>query len=190
MTTSIDGVDYGPLYQLIGNWRGEKGLNVSPEPDGDEKHTYFDEITFVPSGPAENAEEQNLVSLRYRQVVRKRSNGRIFHDQVGHWIYEPATRMIVHSMSIPRAVCVLAGGTLQQDDAGTVFHVEATAGSDTFGITQTPFMIDKAKTTAFTMTLKVAGDELSYEETTFLDIYGRSVAHTDGCVLQRIIYDD
>ena len=37
MTTVIDGVDYGPLHQLIGSWRGEKGLDVSPEQDGEDK---------------------------------------------------------------------------------------------------------------------------------------------------------
>ena len=69
-------------------------------------------------------------------------------------------------------MCVLAGGRLQQDGDTTVFAVEATAGSDDFGIVQSPFMLEKAKTTAFSMTMMVSGDELSYEETTFLDIYG------------------
>lgn len=189
MSTIIDGIDYGPLHQLLGNWRGEKGLDVAPEPDGEDKHAYYDEIAFAPSGAAENAEEQQLVSVRYHQVVRKRNNGKIFHEQVGHWIYEPATNMIVHSLSIPRAVCVLAGGTLQQDGDETVFDVQATAGSDSFGITQSPFMLEKARTTAFHMALRIAGDRLHYEQTTSLDIYGRQFEHTDGCELMRVVYD-
>ena len=48
MSTIIDGVDYGPLHKLIGSWRGEKGLDVSPDPDGQDKHAYYDEITFIP----------------------------------------------------------------------------------------------------------------------------------------------
>ena len=189
MSTSINGVDYGPLYQLIGSWRGEKGLDVAPEPEGEDKLAYYDEITFMPSGPAENAEEQNLVTVRYHQLVRKRKNGKIFHDQTGHWIYEPATGMIVHSLSIPRAVCVLAGGKLEQQGDASIFQVEATAGSDTFGVVQSPFMLEKAKTTAFRMTLRVSGDELSYEETTSLEIYGRKFEHTDGSKLIRVVYD-
>lgn len=189
MTTVIDGVDYGPLHQLIGSWRGEKGLDVSPEPDGEDKNAYYDEITFAPSGAPENAEEQVLVTVRYHQLVRKRSNGKIFHDQIGHWTYEPKTGAITHSLTIPRAVCLLAGGKLGNDGAKTVFQVEATAGSETFGIVQSPFMLEKAKTTAFSMTLKVEGDELSYEETTSLDIYGRKFEHTDGCALLRVVYD-
>ena len=127
--------------------------------------------------------------MKYHQVVRKRNNGKVFHDQVGHWIYEPATGMIVHSLSIPRAVAVLAGGELQQTGDETVFDVQATAGSDSFGIVQSPFMLEKAKTTAFKMRLSIKGDEMSYEETTSLDIYGRQFEHTDGCTLQRVIYD-
>ena len=189
MSTSINGVDYGPLHQLIGSWRGEKGLDVAPEPDGEDKHAYYDEITFVPSGAAENAEEQNLVTVRYHQLVRKRSNGKIFHDQIGHWIYEPSSGMIVHSLSIPRAVCVLAGGTLEQNGDETIFNVEATAGSETFGIVQSPFMLEKAKTTAFSRSLAIAGDQMKYEETTSLEIYGRQFAHTDGNELTRVVYD-
>lgn len=189
MSTAINGVDYGPLHQLIGTWRGEKGLDMAPEPDGEDKHAYYDEITFIPSGATENAEEQNLVTVRYHQLVRKRNNGKIFHDQIGHWIYEPSTGMIVHSLSIPRAVCVLAGGKLVQNGDETIFEVEATAGSETFGIVQSPFMLEKAKTTAFSMTLKISGDEMSYEETTSLEIYGRKFEHTDGSTLIRVVYD-
>ena len=162
---------------------------MAPEPEGEDKLAYYDEITFMPSGPAENAEEQNLVTVRYHQLVRKRKNGKIFHDQTGHWIYEPATGMIVHSLSIPRAVCVLAGGKLEQQGDESIFQVEATAGSDTFGVVQSPFMLEKAKTTAFRMTLRVSGDELSYEETTSLEIYGRKFEHTDGSRLIRVVYD-
>ena len=96
----------------------------------------------------------------------------------------------MHSLTIPRAVCVLAGGSVVQNGDEMVFDVEATAGSDSFGIVQSPFMIEKAKTTKFTMRMALSGDELSYEEISFLDIYGRSVEHPDSSVLQRVIYDD
>jgi len=82
---------------------------------------------------------------------------------------------------------VLAGGKLEQHGDEAIFDVSATAGADDFGIVQSPFMLEKAKTTAFHMTLKVSADTLSYEETTSLDIYGRQFEHTDGCVLQRVV---
>ncbi|MFV8818542.1 heme-binding beta-barrel domain-containing protein [Haliea sp. E17] len=189
MSTVIDGVDYGPLAQLIGTWWGDRGLDIAPEPDGEDSEAYYDSITFTPSGPADNAEEQDLVSLRYHQVVRKRANGRIFHDQVGHWIYEPATGLIAHSLTIPRGVVLLAGGELKTEGDASIFTVKAEMGSETFGIAQTPFMLEKARTTAFHMEMRVEGDELSYNETTFLDIYGRKFEHKDRAKLQRVMYD-
>ncbi len=189
MSSVIDGVDYGPLAQLVGTWWGDRGLDIAPEPDGQDAEAYYDQITFTPSGPADNAEEQDLVTLRYHQVVRKRANGRIFHDQVGHWIYEPSSGMIYHSLSIPRGVSLLAGGELRTEGGATVFEVKAEMGSETFGVAQAPFMLEKARTEAFHMVMTVEGNELSYEETTFLDIYGRKFEHKDRAKLERIMYD-
>ncbi|HEB57067.1 MAG TPA: hypothetical protein ENI98_12350 [Gammaproteobacteria bacterium] len=52
-------------------------------------------------------------------------------------------------------------------------------------IVQSPFMRDKAKTTAFRHRITVTGNELAYSETTMLDIYGRSFEHTDKNIQQR-----
>lgn len=190
MNNIIDGVDYGPLAQLLGKWVGEKGLDTAPDANADpDKNAFSDELTFTISGSAENAEEQELVSVKYHHVVRKRKNGLIFHDQIGHWIYEPSTRLIMHSLTIPRAVCLLAGGTITQQGDEYIFEVEAKAGSETFGIIQSPFMLEKAKTTAFKMKLSVKGNEMNYDETTSLHIYGKDFEHTDRSTLNRVTYD-
>ncbi len=122
-------------------------------------------------------------------MVRKQSNGHIFHDQIGHWIFEPSTGLIMHSLTIPRGVCLLAGGKLVQNADETIFEVEAKAGSDTFGILQSPFMLEKAKTKAFQIWLSVKGNKLSYKETTSLSIYGKDFEHIDESVLKRVVYD-
>ncbi len=189
MNTVIDGVDYGPLAQLLGTWWGDRGLDIAPEPVGEDAEAYYDQITFTPSGPADNAKEQDLVTVRYHQVVRKRANGRIFHDQVGHWTWEPKTGMLTHSLSIPRAMSLLAGGELRQEGESTVFEVRAEKGSETFGIAQSPFLLEKARTTSFEMVMTVTGDELSYNELTMLEIYGRTFEHKDRAKLQRILFD-
>jgi len=95
----------------------------------------------------------------------------------------------MHSLSIPRGVTVLAGGTYSEENAEGVFEVEALSGSETFGILQSPFMFEKAKTTAFKMSLKVKEDELSYYELTSLEIYGKEFAHEDFSTLKRVKYD-
>jgi len=48
-----------------------------------------------------------------------------------------------------------------------------------WGIIQSPFMRDGAKTVAFRHDLSVVDGTLSYSETTSLEIYGRSFDHTD-----------
>ena len=190
MSSVIDGVDYGPLAQLIGKWVGNKGLDNAPDANANPDKTPFtDEMVFTAAGPAENAEEQNLVSIKYHHVVRKLENGHIFHDQIGHWIYEKSTNTIMHSLTIPRAVCLLAGGQYQENNGTSIFNVEATAGSQTFGIVQSPFMLEKAKTKAFKMNLSVKNNELNYHEVTSLHIYGKDFEHTDESTLYRVVYD-
>ena len=186
----VNNVDYGPLTQLIGRWIGDKGLDNAPDANADpDKTAYTDELIFTIAGPAENGEEQNLVAVKYHHVVRKKENGKIFHDQIGHWIYEPSTKSIMHSLTIPRGVCVLAGGNVTEDNNGTTFKVSASCESDTFGIIQSPFMKEKAKTKKFEMTLSVNEDVLSYEETMSLFIYGKDFEHTDRSQLKRVVYD-
>jgi hypothetical protein len=191
MNTIINKIDYGPLAQLVGTWIGTQGLDRAPDINANpDEHTYTDELTFTVAGPAENAEEQELVAIKYHHLVRKNENGLIFHDQIGHWIYEPATGSIMHSLTIPRGVCVLAGGDITENSGEMVFNVKAEAGSDTFGIIQSPFMLEKAKTTAFQMQMSVTENTLSYKQVTSLFIYGKEFKHVDQSVLQRVRYDN
>ena len=190
MNSVINGVDYGPLAQLLGQWIGNKGLDNAPDSNANPDKTGFtDELKFTIAGPAENAEEQEVVAIKYHHVVRKLENGLIFHDQIGHWIYEAETNMIMHSLTIPRGVCLLAGGKYEEKNGESIFNVEAKQGSETFGVVQSPFMLEKAKTTAFRNELTVKENTLSYRETTSLEIYGKTFEHTDNSVLHRVTYD-
>lgn len=190
MSTVIDNVDYGPLAQLIGKWSGNVGLDIAPDADANPDESPFTNvITFTVAGAADNAEEQKLVAVKYHHVVRRADNGHIFHDQIGHWIYEPSSQVIMHSLTIPRGVCLLAGGTFKQTNDESIFDVKATAGSDSYGIVQSPFMLEKAKTNAFHMKMTVTRDELSYREVTSLHIYGKDFEHIDTSTLQRITYN-
>jgi hypothetical protein len=186
----IDGINYGPLGQLVGKWIGNKGLDNAPDNQAKpDLNDFTDELTFTVAGYSENAEEQQLVALKYHHLVRKQENGLIFHDQIGHWIYEPETGLIMHSLTIPRGVCILAGGSVSQNGDEYIFDVEANAGSDTFGIMQSPFMLEKAKTRSFHMHLSVKGNEMNYQETTSLHIYGKDFEHVDKSTLQRLTYE-
>lgn len=188
--TMIDGIDYGPLASLVGTWKGDKGVDRAPEPDGEERSPYYETIVFEAAGDVTNAEKQTLSVVRYHQVVSRKSNDEVFHDQVGYWLWDPADNTIVETFVIPRAVAVVAGGTLAPPaTAGDelVFDVASKAGDDEFGISQAAFMFQQAKTTAFTHTITVKGDEMRYSETTVLDIYDKkSYEHTDVNTLSRV----
>ena len=190
MSTIINDVDYGPLAQLIGTWIGNEGLDNAPDAEANpDKTAYIDEVTFTTAGPAENAEEQNVVAIKYHHIVRKKENGHIFHDQIGHWIYEKSTQVIMHSLTIPRGVCLLAGGEYQENNGVSIFNVEAKAGSDTYGIVQSPFMLEKATTKAFKIDLSVTGNQLDYRQVTSLHIYGKDFEHVDVSKLVRVQYE-
>ena len=183
----VNDIDYGPLTGLIGTWEGDKGMDISPEPDGTEENPYYETIAFEAAGDVTNAEEQTLAIVRYHQVVRRKSNDEVFHDQIGYWLWDPANGTIMQSVTIPRAVCVLAGGSFAGDAKAPeiTLSVRAKRGDADWGIIQSPFMREKASTEAFEHELTVAGDRLRYAETTYLQIYGRRFDHTDQNELRR-----
>lgn len=183
-------VDYGPLAGLIGLWQGDRGVDVSPEPDGDEETPYFETITYTAIGDVTNAGTQTLAALHYRQIVSRKSDAEVFHDETGYWMWDAAATTIMHSLVIPRAVCVLAGGTYMNDKSsdGTVtIEVSASLDNPDWTILQSPFMRENAKTTKFMQRLEMKADQLAFSETTSLEIYGKKFEHTDrnDLVLQR-----
>lgn len=187
--TIIDGIDFGPIACLVGTWKGEKGMDIAPEEDGSIEESPFTEtLIFSVVGDVTNAEKQTLAVITYHQEVFRISNGEKFHDQVGYWIWDKDTNTVMNSYSIPRGVAIVAGGTVADDKYtanSTLLKVEAKDGEE-WGIAQSPFMRDNAKTTAYKIAMKVDGDKMSYSQTTFLDIYGRAFDHTDKSGLTKV----
>lgn len=182
-----ESIDYGPLSGLIGTWQGDKGMDRAPEPDGEENSPYYETIRFEGCGTVSNAESQTLAVVRYHQVVSRQSDNQVFHDEVGYWMWDAATQTVMHSLAIPRAVCLLAGGEYQ--DSGSTGAVElnvaAKLGDPDWNIAQSPFMRDNARTVEFRHQVRIEGDQLSYHETTMVEIYGKSFEHTDANELVR-----
>jgi hypothetical protein len=174
-----DQINYGPLTSMIGTWEGDKGMDVSPQPKGTEETPYYETLTFTPIGDVKNAGSQVLAILRYQQIVRRKANDEIFHDQTGYWTFDAGEGVVMQSIVIPRAVCVLAGGRYADAGSPVKLVVAAKLDDPDWGIVQSPFMRDQAKTVAFRHELSVAEGILSYSETTSLEIYGRSFEHTD-----------
>ena len=182
------GIDFGPLARLVGVWKGDKGLDVAPEPEGSEESPYRETLTFEVVGDVTNADSQTLAVIRYHQVVARKSNNEVFHDEIGYWMWDAATNTVMHSLVIPRAVALLAGGSVAPADISEercVLSVRAKLDDPDWGIAQSPFMRDNARTVEFSHDITIAGDTLSYRETTVLDIYGKRFDHTDENELHR-----
>jgi hypothetical protein len=183
-----DELNYGPLQELIGCWQGDKGMDVAPEPDGAEENPYFETITFTAVGEVTNAESQRLAAVHYTQVVQRKSSGEVFHHETGYWLWDAANNTVMQSFTIPRGLAVLAGGIWngERDDQGRILiEVVARLGDEEWGIIQSPFMRDNARTGEFFHHIRVGSNQLHYHETTWVDIYDRLFEHTDTNELTR-----
>ena len=181
LSNLIEGIDYGPLALLAGEWQGHDGMDIAPEADGSEQNPFYESIVFEAIGDVTNAERQTLAALRYQQVVRRKSNDEVFHNETGYWIWDAEQSLVMQTLTIPRGVSLVAGGPYRigQDGTPTVLEVRSAIGDPDWTISQSPFMRDHAKTVEFTHTVSVGQAILTYSETTLVDIYGKQFEHTD-----------
>ena len=186
--TVIDGFNFGPLACLLGTWKGDKGMDIAPEPDGTEENPFYETIQFDMVGDLKNAESQMLVAISYHQVVTRKSNDKVFHDEMGYWMWHEESQTLTQSLIIPRAVAVMAGGKHDGKPEGDSFKldVKAKLGDNDWGIVESPFMRDNASTKAFEHVITVEGDTMKYFEKTTVDIYGKTFEHTDENTLTRV----
>ncbi|WP_073325574.1 heme-binding beta-barrel domain-containing protein [Ferrimonas marina] len=185
--TKVNGVDYGPLARLLGEWRGEQGQDRSPEPDGAEQNAFYETLIFRPAGQITNAESQRLVALRYHRRVNRQSDHQEFHEQHGYWLWDKEREALFECFVTPRGVAVVAEGKLPAsaiEQERITFSVQTRA--EGHGIAQTAFLQEHASTIGFTHQLTLSGNQLSYTQTTSLDIYQhRGFDHTDSNTLHR-----
>ncbi len=178
-------IDYGPLAGFVGVWTGDHGVDVSPEPDEDERSTYYERLEFEPAGDVDNADAQELVMVRYNQVVKRKRNDEVFHNEAGFLIWDAEQALIMQSLAIPRGLALVAGGTSSVAEGVITIAVEAAVDHAQWPISQAPFLSDKARTLSFLRRYQLDGDTLTYDQTVNLEIYGRHMAHTDTNVLTR-----
>jgi len=140
--SDVNSLDYGPLKGLIGHWKGDKGLDIAPTSDAaKEENPYYETIAYTAIGDVTNAESQVLSVVRYQ--VSHQSNNEVFHDETGYWMWDPKSKIVMHSLVIPRGVCVLAGGEYKgptSSDGKVEIEVFASLNDENWGIVQSPFM--------------------------------------------------
>lgn len=175
----------GPLAPLAGVWEG-RGVDLHPVATGGEEEPYVERMEFELMDPQSNG-PQLLYGLRYHLFITKVGETETFHDQVGYWLWEPATKTVVQTLAIPRAQVALASGTAEPD--ARRFTVRAKLGSPTFGICSAPFLHENFQTLEYAITVTLNPDgTLAYEQDTVLQIPGRPEPfhHTDKNTLRKV----
>jgi hypothetical protein len=176
----------GPLRGMAGIWQGQRGLDVKPKAEGPKKQAFVERMELQPIDPQTNG-PQLLYGLRYHTHVVKPEQVKTYHDQVGYWLWEPATDTVIHTLTIPRAQVVMAGGKASAD--AKEFELVATHDSEHFGIRSGPFLDYAFKTVEFRIKVTINADGTwSYDEDTVLMIKGKSEPfhHTDRNTLSKI----
>jgi hypothetical protein len=177
----------GPLTGLAGVWEGTKGFDVNPFFDTPRRQDYIERIDLQPIDPQSNG-PQFFYGLRYHTHIVKPGEVETYHDQVGYWLWEPATGLILHSLTIPRGQIVLAKGQAGAD--ASEFEVYAERGSTENGICSQAFLETAFRTDSFRMKVSIdrAADTWSYFEDTVMQVRGQAEPfhHTDRNTLERV----
>lgn len=176
----------GPLTGMAGIWTGTRGVDINPKADGAERDAFIEHMELQPIDAQTNG-PQLFYGLRYHTRIVQPGEVETFHDQVGYWLWEPATGTVIQTLTIPRGQTALAMGNAAAD--AKTFTLEAVRGSTVNGIASNPFLEHAFRTERYTITVtKHADGRWSYEQETLLVTPARSTpfAHTDRNTLVQV----
>jgi hypothetical protein len=176
----------GPLRRLAGVWQSANGLDVNPKAEGPERRQYIERIDMHPIDAQTNG-PQLFYGLRYHIHINTPEEAITFHDQVGHWLWEPATGLILQSLSIPRGQTALAAGHAKPGDDKLV--VTATRGQTNYGICSADFLEYAFRTDSYRLEITFNPDgSWSYVSETMLKVRGQDelFPHRDVNTLVKI----
>jgi len=176
----------GPLRRLAGTWEGLRGVDVNPKAEGPETRDYLERIVMEPIDPQANG-PQLLYGLRYHVHINTPEEQITFHDQVGYWLWEPATGLVMQTLAIPRGQIALARGQSEPDADRLV--VSATRGDTAYGICSTDFLEHAFRTDSYRLEITFNPDgSWSYVSDTMLAVKGQQglFQHRDRNTLRKI----
>ena len=162
----------GPLRRMAGTWEGRKGIDLNPKAAGPERRDYFERIEFDPIDPQANG-PQLFYGLRYHVHILATDEDATFYDQVGYWLWEPATGLVLQSLAIPRGQVAIASGHAAPDAQS--LKLSARRGQTEYGICSTSFLEYAFRTDAFDLEITFNADgSWSYVSDTMLMVRGRT----------------
>ncbi len=176
----------GPLRRLAGVWQSAKGVDIAPKAPGPDRREFRERIEMQPIDPQANG-PQLFYGLRYHIHINTDEEAITFHDQVGYWLWEPATGLVLQSLTIPRGQTVLSSGHAKPDDMRLV--VEAKRGQTNYGICSTDFLEYAFRTDSFRLEITFNPDgSWSYVSDTMLSVRGQAepFRHRDVNTLVKI----
>jgi len=169
----------GPLRRLAGTWEGQHGIDLNPKADGPERRVFIEHIDLQPIDPQANG-PQLFYGLRYHVHINTPEEDITFHDQVGYWLWEPATGLVLQTLAIPRGQIAIAAGHAAPDAKRLVLTAER--GQTEYGICSTAFLEYAFRTDAYKIEVTFHDDgSWSYVTDTTLVVRGRTepFAHRD-----------
>ena len=176
----------GPLRRLAGIWEGKRGVDLNPKADGPERREFYERIEMQPIDPQTNG-PQLFYGLRYHTHINTPEEDITFHDQVGYWLWEPATGLIIQTLTIPRGQTAMAAGHAKPDDTRLV--LEAQRGQTEYGICSTAFLEQAFRTDSYKIEVEFHADgSWSYVSDTTLMVKGQAepFLHRDRNTLVKV----
>jgi hypothetical protein len=176
----------GPLRRLAGIWDGRKGVDLNPKANGPERKEFTERIELQPIDYQLNG-PQLFYGLRYHTHILATDEEATFHDQVGYWLWEPATCLVLQTLAIPRGQTAMAVGHAAPDATSLV--LTAKRGETENGICSTAFLEQAFRTGSYRIEVTFNGDgSWSYVQETILLVRGssRPFQHRDVNTLVKV----
>jgi len=176
----------GPLRRLAGVWEGRTGVDVNPKADGPERRDFTERIELQPIDAQSNG-PQLFYGLRYHTHILATDEEATFHDQVGYWLWEPATGLVLQTLTIPRGQIAIASGHAVPE--ATELVLTARRGETEYGICSTAFLEYAFRTESYRIEVVFNPDGTwSYVLDTMLTVRGREepFLHRDRNTLVKV----
>jgi hypothetical protein len=130
---------------------------------------------------------QLFYGLRYHTHILASDEDATFHDQVGYWLWEPASGLVLQTLSIPRGQVAIAAGHAARDASEIVLTAER--GQTEYGICSTGFLEYAFRTLSYRIEVVFDPDaSWSYVLDTLLEVRGRAepFLHRDRNTLVKV----
>jgi len=175
----------GPLRRLAGIWEGKKGVDLNPKAEGPERREFIERIELQPIDAQANG-PQLFYGLRYHIHILATDEDATFHDQVGYWLWEPATGLVMQTLAIPRGQIAMASGHATPE--ATKLVLAAKRGDTEYGICSTSFLEKAFRTDSYQIEITFNPDgSWSYLQDTMLDVHGQGpFRHRDVNTLYKV----